>query len=57
MKNYRYRSAGFGAEVKKVTGLLSVIYQLLIFKRPLRWKRMVACKRGLGSGPLLFAGT
>ena len=26
----------------------------LIHKRPLRWKRMVACKRGLGSGPLSF---
>ena len=24
------------------------------YKRPLRWKRMVACKRGLGSGPLSF---
>ena len=26
----------------------------LFIKRPLRWKRMVACKRGLGSGPLSF---
>ena len=36
-----------------VTSHLSCVNQLLI-KWPLRWKRMVACKRGLGSGPLLF---
>ena len=36
------------------TNQLSCVNQL-IFKWPLRWKRMVACKRGLGSGPLLFS--
>ncbi len=39
---------------KYVTSHLSGVNQIFI-KRPLRWKRMVACKRGLGSGPLLFS--
>jgi hypothetical protein len=34
----------------KIASLLTL--QTNYYKRPLRWKRMVACKRGLGSGPL-----
>jgi hypothetical protein len=50
--------------VLKFTPLVSILlnylkrllhsYHTNLFERPLRWKRMVACKRGLGSGPLSF---
>lgn len=43
-------------DFKGLTEVTSHLYYVnqLFFKRPLRWKRMVACKRGLGSGPLSF---